>query len=77
MFIYVYIYIYFQCVSLYWATSSAFGLLQNLVLLSPKLRRFARVPVTPSESSHPYRLLNERIISRCRIDRKVKVSPKT
>ncbi|KMQ94399.1 mitochondrial inner membrane protein cox18 [Lasius niger] len=33
-----------SCLSLYWATSSAFGLIQNLVLLSPKLRRFARIP---------------------------------
>ncbi|GAB1869310.1 Mitochondrial inner membrane protein COX18 [Camponotus japonicus] len=66
-----------SCVSLYWATSSAFGLLQNLVLLSPKLRRFAGVPITSSESPHPYRLLKERIISRCRFERKVKVSPKT
>lgn len=54
-----------SCLSLYWATSSAFGLFQNLVLLSPKLRRFARVPVTTSESPHPYQLLRERMISRC------------
>ncbi|KAL6449108.1 hypothetical protein ACFW04_000660 [Cataglyphis niger] len=66
-----------SCLSLYWATSSAFGLFQNLVLLSPKLRRFARVPVTISESSHPYSLLRERIISRCGFERKVKVLPKT
>ncbi|XP_029676642.1 cytochrome c oxidase assembly protein COX18, mitochondrial [Formica exsecta] len=66
-----------SCLSLYWATSSAFGLFQNLVLLSLKLRRFARVPVTTSESPHPYRLLRERIISRCRFGRKEKFSPKT
>ncbi|CAL1685066.1 unnamed protein product [Lasius platythorax] len=65
-----------SCLSLYWATSSAFGLIQNLVLLSPKLRRFARIPVTTSESPHPYWLLRERIISRCHFERKVKVSPK-
>ncbi|XP_029171298.1 cytochrome c oxidase assembly protein COX18, mitochondrial isoform X2 [Nylanderia fulva] len=64
-----------SCVSLYWATSSAFGLFQNLVLLSPKLRRFARVPRTTSESPNPYWLLRERIISRCHFERKV--SPKT
>lgn len=64
-----------SCVSLYWATSSAFGLFQNLVVLSPKLRRFARVPITTSESPNPYWLLRERMISRCHFERKV--LPKT
>lgn len=67
---------FLQCVSLYWATSSAFGLLQNLILLSPKLRRFAKVPITASELPHPYALLRERTIARCRWIRKVEIPPK-
>ncbi|XP_032680417.1 cytochrome c oxidase assembly protein COX18, mitochondrial isoform X3 [Odontomachus brunneus] len=66
-----------SCVSLYWATSSAFGLLQNLALLSPKLRRLAGVPVTASESPNPYLLLREKIIARCGLKRKMKTKPKT
>ncbi|EFN89339.1 Mitochondrial inner membrane protein COX18 [Harpegnathos saltator] len=67
-----------SCVSLYWATSSAFGLLQNLILLSPKLRRFAGVPVTASESSRPYSLLREKIIARCSLRRrKIETSPRS
>ncbi|XP_014478096.1 PREDICTED: mitochondrial inner membrane protein COX18 [Dinoponera quadriceps] len=66
-----------SCVSLYWATSCAFGVLQNLILLSPKLRRFARVPITASESPHPYSLLREKIIARCSLKRKMETSPKT
>ncbi|XP_012233652.2 cytochrome c oxidase assembly protein COX18, mitochondrial [Linepithema humile] len=65
-----------SCVSLYWATSSAFGLFQNLIVLSPKLRRFARVPITPSESPRPYSLLREQIIARGHFERKVEIPPK-
>ncbi|EZA53388.1 hypothetical protein DMN91_004592 [Ooceraea biroi] len=65
-----------SCVSLYWTTSSAFGLLQNLLLLSPKLRRFARVPITASESQNPYMMLREKITARCRFRKNVEVSSK-
>lgn len=65
-----------SCVSLYWATSSAFGLFQNLIVLSPKIRRFARVPITPSESPHPYLLLREKIMARCHFERKAEIPPK-
>lgn len=66
-----------SCVSLYWVTSSAFGLLQNLVLLSPRLRRLARMPITVSESAHPYSLLREKIVARCNFKGKAEISPKT
>ncbi|XP_012537074.1 cytochrome c oxidase assembly protein COX18, mitochondrial isoform X2 [Monomorium pharaonis] len=65
-----------SCLSLYWATSSAFGFFQNLILLSPKLRRFAKVPITTSESPHPYLALRNRIASRCRFKKKIEISPK-
>lgn len=44
----------FQCLTLYWATSSVFGLVQNVVIISPKVRRFCRIPQTPSELENPY-----------------------
>lgn len=44
-----------SCICLYWASSSAFGLMQNLTLLSPKVRRLAGVPWTSTEREHPYR----------------------
>ncbi|XP_077267073.1 cytochrome c oxidase assembly protein COX18, mitochondrial [Temnothorax americanus] len=65
-----------SCLSLYWATSSAFGLFQNLILLSPKLRRFAKVPTTTSESLHPYLGLRNKIAAKCRFERKVEIPPK-
>lgn len=43
--------------ALYWTTSSAYGLVQNVVLMSPKVKKFAGVPVTPSQLEDPYRHL--------------------
>ncbi len=43
--------------ALYWTTSSAFGLTQNLVLMSPKIKRFIGVPKTPSQLDDPYKHL--------------------
>lgn len=43
--------------ALYWVTSSTFGLLQNLIILSPKVRRIARIPKVDSEHEHPYKYL--------------------
>ncbi|KYN43362.1 Mitochondrial inner membrane protein COX18 [Trachymyrmex septentrionalis] len=64
-----------SCLSLYWATSSAFGLFQNLILLSPKLRRFAKVPITTSESPHPYLILRNKIAIKY-LKKKVEIPPK-
>lgn len=49
------------CMCLYWVTSSSFGLMQNLFLLSPKLRRQLRIPEAPSELEKPYTHLREEI----------------
>ncbi|KAG5328489.1 COX18 protein, partial [Acromyrmex charruanus] len=65
-----------SCLSLYWATSSAFGLFQNLILLSPKVRRFAKVPITTSESPHPYLILRNKIAVKYRLKKKVEIPPK-
>ncbi|XP_037799623.1 cytochrome c oxidase assembly protein COX18, mitochondrial-like [Penaeus monodon] len=46
-----------SCVILYWVTSSACGLAQNLALMHPGLRRMCRIPYTPSERKHPYQHL--------------------
>ncbi|XP_044270525.1 cytochrome c oxidase assembly protein COX18, mitochondrial isoform X1 [Tribolium madens] len=43
-----------SCVVLYWTTSSAFGFVQNLILISPKIRRMCKIPQTPSEIEQPY-----------------------
>ncbi|CRK99575.1 CLUMA_CG012888, isoform A [Clunio marinus] len=42
---------------LYWVASSSFGLVQNLVLLSPRLKRFANIPKVDSEVDKPYTFL--------------------
>ncbi|PNF30632.1 Mitochondrial inner membrane protein COX18 [Cryptotermes secundus] len=44
-----------SCLNLYWVTSSAYGLVQNLVLLSPRVKRFGHIPETPSQLSNPYK----------------------
>ncbi|CAG4971623.1 unnamed protein product [Colias eurytheme] len=36
-----------SCMCLYWVTSSSFGLIQNMCLLSPSLRRKLRIPLAP------------------------------
>ena len=40
--------------SLYWTTSSLCGLVQNLILLSPKVRRTCGIPATSSQREKPY-----------------------
>lgn len=39
---------------LYWVTSSAYGFVQNLVLLSPRVKRFFNIPKTNTEIEKPY-----------------------
>ncbi|XP_011565352.3 cytochrome c oxidase assembly protein COX18, mitochondrial [Plutella xylostella] len=48
-----------SCMCLYWMTSSSYGLVQNLVLLSPSLRRKLRIPLAPSELEEPYKHLKD------------------
>lgn len=45
---------------LYWVTSSAFGLVQNLLILSPKLKRLTNIPKVKSEHEKPYSFLVEK-----------------
>ncbi|KAG8221938.1 hypothetical protein J437_LFUL002497 [Ladona fulva] len=40
------LFIFLQCMSFYWVTSSACGLAQNLLVLSPRLKRWAHIPET-------------------------------
>lgn len=49
---------------LYWVSSSAFGLFQNLVLLSPKLKRLTNIPKVKSELEKPYAFLLDKIKAR-------------
>lgn len=48
-----------SCMCLYWMTSSTFGLIQNVCLLSPSLRRKLRIPEAPSELEDPYNHIRE------------------
>lgn len=49
---------------LYWVASSSFGLFQNLVLLSPKLKRLTNIPKVDSELEKPYTFLLDKIKAR-------------
>lgn len=50
-----------SCMCLYWLTSSSVGLFQNLILLSPSLRRKLRIPEAPSELEDPYKHIQSEI----------------
>ncbi len=41
--------------SLYWSASASFGLLQNISLKFPRVRRILGIPKTPSESATPFK----------------------
>lgn len=53
-----------SCLALYWVTSSTYGLIQNLVLLSPKIKKLTKIPETPSQLENPYRHIATEIRSR-------------
>lgn len=50
-----------SCMCLYWMTSSSIGLVQNMVLLSPSLRRKLKIPLAPSELEEPYKHIKEEL----------------
>lgn len=49
---------------LYWVASSTFGFVQNLALLSPRLKRLANIPKVNSELEKPYTFLLDKIKGR-------------
>ncbi|XP_064543617.1 cytochrome c oxidase assembly protein COX18, mitochondrial [Drosophila montana] len=51
----------------YWVASSSFGLAQNLLLLSPEMRRAVGIPKTPTELEQPYDQLWLKIQKRARL----------
>lgn len=53
--------------ALYWVSSSTFGLIQNLLILSPKVRRFAKISIVNSEHERPYRHLVQKIKERVKM----------
>lgn len=57
-------YCFFQCLVLYWTTSSAYGLIQNLLLLSPKIRRLCNIPKTSKELERPYEHVAQEFIKK-------------
>ncbi|XP_050701131.1 cytochrome c oxidase assembly protein COX18, mitochondrial-like isoform X1 [Eriocheir sinensis] len=46
-----------SCVVLYWVTSSAYGLAQNLALMHPGLQRVLRLPPVTSQPPNPYQYM--------------------
>ncbi|KRT78446.1 hypothetical protein AMK59_8011, partial [Oryctes borbonicus] len=38
-----------SCLALYWTISSSYGIVQTLILMSPKVKRICRIPPTSSE----------------------------
>jgi len=53
-----------SAMALYWATSGAMGVLINLLLLHPPVRRAVRIPKIPSEVEEPYKILKEKIMNK-------------
>uniref|UniRef100_A0A6P7FHP9 Cytochrome c oxidase assembly protein COX18, mitochondrial-like isoform X1 n=1 Tax=Diabrotica virgifera virgifera TaxID=50390 RepID=A0A6P7FHP9_DIAVI len=50
-----------SCLVLYWTTSSAYGLIQNIVLLSPRVKRICRIPKTEIELENPYKHISQQL----------------
>ncbi|CAL7933950.1 unnamed protein product [Xylocopa violacea] len=50
--------------SLFWVTNNCYILLQNLLLLSPKIRRLARIPKTDIEIQQPYTALYNQVLGK-------------
>lgn len=50
-----------SCLCLYWLTSSSVGLVQNMILISPTIRRKLRIPEAPSELDDPYNHMKDEI----------------
>ena len=50
-----------SAVALYWATSGAIGILINLLLLHPPVRRAVRIPKIPLELDQPYKNLKDNL----------------
>ncbi|XP_066156904.1 cytochrome c oxidase assembly protein COX18, mitochondrial [Euwallacea fornicatus] len=46
-----------SCLVLYWTTSSAFGLMQNLLLMAPKVKRILKIPKSAAEVDKPYNMV--------------------
>ena len=63
-----------SAMSLYWATSSSYGLVQNLALMQPGIRRLLRIPKSPTESKTPIKDKLDILMSR--VKRFVKIQKK-
>ena len=51
-------------VSLYWATSGVVGVMINMMLLHPPVRRAVRIPKISAELDKPYDHLRDRFLAR-------------
>merc|ERR1711874_327082 len=50
--------------AVYWAASGSAGLLINLVIISPRVRRFVNIPKIPLEPENPYSVLKQNIVNK-------------
>ncbi|EEB13655.1 cytochrome oxidase biogenesis protein, putative [Pediculus humanus corporis] len=50
--------------SLYWSVSILCSIAQHLLLLSPKVRRLLRIPITPLEKQNPYKHLADSFVEK-------------
>uniref|UniRef100_A0A1A9W7L8 Membrane insertase YidC/Oxa/ALB C-terminal domain-containing protein n=1 Tax=Glossina brevipalpis TaxID=37001 RepID=A0A1A9W7L8_9MUSC len=66
-----------SALTVYWVSSSCYGLTQNLLLMSPIVRRAFRIPKTPSELENPYEHLLLRIKQRVGYEAGLSVSQTT
>jgi len=53
-----------SCLTLYWCTSSSLALGQNLLLLSPKIRRLLRIPTCQSDRDRPFKHIFDTLVMR-------------
>ncbi|XP_076766415.1 cytochrome c oxidase assembly protein COX18, mitochondrial [Xylocopa sonorina] len=57
--------------SLFWMTNNCCSLFQSLLLLSPKIRRLARIPKTDVEIQQPYTELRNRLLGKVYLKKSV------
>ena len=55
-----------SAMTLYWATSSSYSVIQNCLLLLPRVRRMFGISQTPHESKTPFKDLLIIVNEKCR-----------
>ncbi|XP_017765761.1 PREDICTED: mitochondrial inner membrane protein COX18 [Eufriesea mexicana] len=58
-----------SCLCLFWISCNFYAILQNLLLMSPKIRRLGRIPKSDKEFRRPYIELQKRLLHLFRLKR--------